>query len=103
MGEGQHCGIEGKAATSSASIPYGCQFESWLLHFRSSSLLWPGKAVEDGTSPWAPAPMWETWKKLLAPDSWLQICAALAIAANWRVSHPMEDLPPAPRLSSLCV
>nr|XP_051684383.1 myeloid-associated differentiation marker-like protein 2 isoform X2 [Oryctolagus cuniculus] len=58
----------GKAAACSAGIPYGCLFESRLLHFRSSSLLWPGKAVEDGPSPWAPAPTWETWKKLLAPD-----------------------------------
>ncbi|XP_069907616.1 gamma-parvin isoform X4 [Oryctolagus cuniculus] len=32
-----------------------------------SSLLWPGKAVEDGPSPWTPAPTWETRKKLLAP------------------------------------
>ncbi|XP_062068053.1 protein SREK1IP1 isoform X2 [Lepus europaeus] len=34
---------------------------------RKSSLLWPGITVEDSLSPWAPAPMWETQKKLLAP------------------------------------
>ncbi|XP_062064518.1 aminopeptidase O isoform X5 [Lepus europaeus] len=37
------------------------------LSERCSSLLWPGKTVEDGPSPWPPAPMWETWKKPLAP------------------------------------
>ncbi|XP_069905493.1 proline-rich proteoglycan 2-like isoform X3 [Oryctolagus cuniculus] len=32
-----------------------------------SSLLWPRITVEGGPSPWAPAPAWETWKKLPAP------------------------------------
>ncbi|XP_069908059.1 polycomb group protein ASXL1 isoform X7 [Oryctolagus cuniculus] len=41
--------------------------KSHLLQFQSSSLLWPGKAVEDGPSAWAPAPTWETQRKLLAP------------------------------------
>nr|XP_051690522.1 coiled-coil domain-containing protein 138 isoform X6 [Oryctolagus cuniculus] len=27
-----------------------------------------GKAIEDGPGAWAPAPMWESWKKLLALD-----------------------------------
>nr|XP_051684648.1 leukocyte immunoglobulin-like receptor subfamily A member 5 isoform X12 [Oryctolagus cuniculus] len=39
------------------------------------SLLWPGKAVEDGPSVWAPASIWETQKKLLAPGSWLWLLA----------------------------
>ena len=30
---------------------------------------WPGKAVEDRPKPWDPAPMWENWKRLLAPGS----------------------------------
>lgn len=28
----------------------------------------PGKAAEDGPSNWAPAPMWDTQMKLLAPS-----------------------------------
>ncbi|XP_069913532.1 ubiquinone biosynthesis protein COQ4 homolog, mitochondrial isoform X2 [Oryctolagus cuniculus] len=64
---GRRCGEAGKATACSAGIPCGHKLEPWLLHFRSSSLLWPGKAVEDAPSPWAPAPARETRKKLLAP------------------------------------
>ncbi|XP_058532950.1 dymeclin isoform X2 [Ochotona princeps] len=28
----------------------------------------PRKAAEDGPKPWSPPPLWETWKKLLAPQ-----------------------------------
>lgn len=46
---GQHCGIIAKATTFEISIPYGCQFMPWLLHFLSISLR-DGllKAAEDG-------------------------------------------------------
>ncbi|XP_069917775.1 ATP synthase mitochondrial F1 complex assembly factor 2-like isoform X2 [Oryctolagus cuniculus] len=44
----RRCGVAGKATACSAGIPYGHWFKSRLLHFWSSSLLWPGKAVEDG-------------------------------------------------------
>uniref|UniRef100_G1T2M8 MAGE domain-containing protein n=1 Tax=Oryctolagus cuniculus TaxID=9986 RepID=G1T2M8_RABIT len=58
--ESRRCGVAGKAATCSVGIPYGCRFESQLLYLQPQSLLWPGKAVEDGPSPWAFAPTWET-------------------------------------------
>ena len=37
------------------------------LASHSAPCLWPGKAVEDGSKPWDPAPKWETRKRLLAP------------------------------------
>ncbi|XP_062051806.1 uncharacterized protein LOC133762853 isoform X2 [Lepus europaeus] len=64
LSRGRCCGVAGKAACS-ASIPYGRWLESRLLHFRSSSLPWPGKAVEDGPRTWAPgfgsAQLWPLW------------------------------------------
>ena len=35
--------------------------------FHLGPCLRPRKAVEDGPKPWDPAPMWETWCRLLAP------------------------------------
>lgn len=47
-----------------ASIPHGPQFESWLHHFLSSSLL-----ILLGKQ-WRMAPTWETWMEPLA-SAWL--------------------------------
>lgn len=41
----------------------------WFTSNPASSL-WPGKAVDNSTNPWAPVSMWETRQKLLAID-WL--------------------------------
>ncbi|XP_069919014.1 leukocyte immunoglobulin-like receptor subfamily A member 5 isoform X13 [Oryctolagus cuniculus] len=49
----------------------GCRPAVTWREDRAGSLLWPGKAVEDGPRVWAPASIWETQKKLLAPGSWL--------------------------------
>uniref|UniRef100_A0A5F9C1X4 KRAB domain-containing protein n=1 Tax=Oryctolagus cuniculus TaxID=9986 RepID=A0A5F9C1X4_RABIT len=38
----------------------------WAVLREISRGPYPGKAVEDGPSPWAAAPVWETQKKLLA-------------------------------------
>ena len=37
------------------------------LASKTAPYLWPGKAAEDGPKPWDPAPIWDTWKMLLAP------------------------------------
>ena len=51
--------------------------------------LWPGKAVKDGPKPRNSAPVWETWRKFLAPYFGLPP----AVAVTWGVNHRMEDLP----------
>ena len=48
-----------------------------LAHVLAASLPNPvtGKAVENGPSPWEPAPMWETRKEFLAPNlTMAQLC-----------------------------
>lgn len=74
-GGGPSRGRVDEAAAWSSSIPYGWWFKSQHLHFRPSTsasipaLLWPGPAVEEYPSPWSPATVWESWRKLQAPAS----------------------------------
>lgn len=63
------------------SIPHGCQVESHLLHFQSSSLpKYPGQLalhhMEDLDLP---------------PGPWLQPGPALGAAAIWGVHQQIED------------
>lgn len=63
-----------------ASSSYRCGVKSWWLHFWLRPCLRLGKAAKGGTSPWAPAPTWETWRKHPALGS------ASVTAAIWRVT-----------------
>lgn len=47
-------------------------------------------ASEDGSCPWDPLHMWETWKKF--PSSWLWPGPTPGIAAICRINQLMEDL-----------
>ena len=48
----------------------------------SAPCLWPVKAVGNGPKTWDPVPVWETWKKFLAPGFGLA-SIALAVALTW--------------------
>lgn len=65
--EGGNMAQRASPPPSSTGIPYGQQYMSQLLHFQPALCLQPGKAEEDGSSTWDPAPTWEMWRKLLAP------------------------------------
>lgn len=57
------CGGVGEATSCGCSIPY----ESQTLQFQSSfHANMPVKAVEDGPTPWASSPMWETQQEFKA-------------------------------------
>ena len=43
----------------------------------------PGKADEDGPKPWEPASAWQTWRKFLAPGSWL--CGLAQYRPLWSI------------------
>lgn len=45
--------------------------------------------MEDSPRPQDPTAMWQTWKKLLAPNIWL--AAALVIAAISEMNQQMQD------------
>ena len=53
--------------------------------------LWPGKAVEDGSKSWDPAPCMGDSEEV--PSSWLWIGSAPAVAVTWGVNHRTGDLP----------
>lgn len=50
-----------KASTCNASVPYGCEFVSWLFHFRSGSLLVAWEKQQKMEHVFGPLPtMWDT-------------------------------------------
>lgn len=64
--QGQHCGTQGWATACNTGMPCGCQFKTQLFDFTSTSLEMYLESVEIDPSVWAPAPIEDTWKKLLA-------------------------------------
>lgn len=67
MGKVLYCGMVGKVATCNASIPFGCQFLTYLVHFQFSSLLMTWIKQPKTVQVYGPPlPMWETGKKLPA-------------------------------------
>lgn len=74
------CGLEGQAATCSASIPCGYQFE---FYFWSSSLLMAGRAVE---------PLHPCGQPGRVPGFWFQVSPTLVTAAIWGENQSMEYL-----------
>lgn len=81
----------GEATVCDFSIPYGRQFTSWLLHFRSVYLLTclgkVGKEIQ------AIRPCHSCVRESDdAPDSWLLPGPTLPIEAIWEVNHWLKDL-----------
>lgn len=87
-----------KVAIWDTDIAYSCQFGSQMLHFWSTSLLWPGKSsrrwIRYLGSPTHPHGRLEfiCW---LLPFAGL----ALALAAFWKVNKKLEE----PLCMSVCV
>nr|XP_051698459.1 protein YIPF7 isoform X1 [Oryctolagus cuniculus] len=61
------------------------------------------KAVEDGPSPWTPAPMWETWKKLLAPGPWLLVLDMPSSSCCGHLGSEPADVRPLSLSLCLCL
>ena len=68
----------------------GCWFVSWLLYYRSSSLLQAWENREERLK--ALDPCTHVGDLEEAPSSWLQLSSAPAIAATGGVNQWVEDL-----------
>lgn len=83
---GWHCGVTGKAVDCNADIPFGDQFVSEMLHFKTIACKYSeegAEEAEDGPSGWPGEwclhPTWELQMKLFG--SWLWSSWDLAIVA----------------------
>nr|XP_051696220.1 uncharacterized protein LOC127489187 [Oryctolagus cuniculus] len=68
----RHAERGGSFHSSTHRVRSGWTHAPSICTSQSSSLLWPGKAVEDGSIAWTPTPTWETPRKFLTPGFRIQ-------------------------------
>lgn len=64
--------------TQQATYTCKCQHPIW----GTVQLYLQLTAVKDGSSPWLPAPIWETQREV--PGSWIQICSTPVTDQHWK-------------------